>query len=144
MKKFEDGPLVRSVVSRVSMAMGLKQNLSYGELVHEKSIFHACTKIVILRHYAFIFIFLRLLLHSAGNPSNRISTFYKMYTCAKIYNFLSAYSSIYSISVKPIIVGRYNNYVKLLHCLYLLLMMTTTNNNNNYKLLFIINYNIMR
>ncbi|KAE9536777.1 hypothetical protein AGLY_006839 [Aphis glycines] len=28
-KKFEDGPLVRSVVSRVSMAMGLKQNLSY-------------------------------------------------------------------------------------------------------------------
>ncbi|XP_015377216.1 PREDICTED: multiple inositol polyphosphate phosphatase 1-like [Diuraphis noxia] len=28
-EKFEDGPLVRSVVSRVSMAMGLKQNLSY-------------------------------------------------------------------------------------------------------------------
>lgn len=30
-KKFEDGPLVQSVVSRVSMVMGLKQSLSYGK-----------------------------------------------------------------------------------------------------------------
>lgn len=29
-KKFEEGPHVQSVVSRVSAAMGLKQNLSYG------------------------------------------------------------------------------------------------------------------
>lgn len=30
-KKFKDGPLVQSVISSVSTAMGLKQTLSYGE-----------------------------------------------------------------------------------------------------------------